>query len=90
MRPDKNATEAHNTQASDSELVDEKIYPLCPSQKAETAVPSTVAFERQPDTECAASRALAGSTCIAGSEAMNKHPVGSDGLPRILMAAFAR
>ena len=24
-------------QASDSELVDEKIYPLCPSQKAETA-----------------------------------------------------
>ena len=34
MRPDKN-----NTQASDSELVDEKIYPLCPSQKAETAVP---------------------------------------------------
>jgi hypothetical protein len=23
-------------QASDSELVDEKIYPLCPSQKAET------------------------------------------------------
>ena len=36
MRPDKNATEAHNTQASDSELVDEKIYP---SQKAETAVP---------------------------------------------------
>jgi hypothetical protein len=26
-------------QASDSELVDEKIYPLCPSQKAETAVP---------------------------------------------------
>ena len=39
MRPDKNATEAHNTQASDSELVDEKIYPLCPSQKAETAVP---------------------------------------------------
>ena len=39
MRPDKNATEANNTQASDSELVDEKIYPLCPSQKAETAVP---------------------------------------------------
>ena len=39
MRPDKTATEAHNTQASDSELVDEKIYPLCPSQKAETAVP---------------------------------------------------
>jgi hypothetical protein len=27
-----------------------------------------VAFERQPYTECAASRALAGSTCIAGSE----------------------
>jgi len=26
-------------QASDSELVDEKMYPLCPSQKAETAVP---------------------------------------------------
>jgi hypothetical protein len=26
-------------QASDSELVDEKIYPLYPSQKAETAVP---------------------------------------------------
>jgi hypothetical protein len=25
-------------QASDSELVDEKIYPLCPSQKAVTAV----------------------------------------------------
>src|SRR5271165_950064 len=39
MRPDKNATEANNIQASDSELVDEKIYPLCPSQKAETAVP---------------------------------------------------
>ena len=39
MRPDKSATEANNTQASDSELVDEKIYPLCPSQKAETAVP---------------------------------------------------
>ena len=39
MRPDKNAREAHNTQAFDSELVDEKIYPLCPSQKAETAVP---------------------------------------------------
>ena len=36
--PDKNATEANNTPASDSELVDEKIYPLCPSQKAETAV----------------------------------------------------
>jgi hypothetical protein len=27
------------TPASDSELVDEKIYPLCPSQKVETAVP---------------------------------------------------
>jgi hypothetical protein len=39
MRPDKNAREAKNTQASDSELVDEKIYPLCPSQKAEIAVP---------------------------------------------------
>ena len=39
MRPEKKATEANNTQASDSELVDEKIYPLCPSQKAETAVP---------------------------------------------------
>jgi hypothetical protein len=39
MRPDKSATEAKNTQASDLELVDEKIYPLCPSQKAETAVP---------------------------------------------------
>ena len=39
MRPDKNATEAKNTQAPDSELVDEKIYPLCPSQKAETALP---------------------------------------------------
>ena len=39
MRPDKSATEAKNTQASDLGLVDEKIYPLCPSQKAETAVP---------------------------------------------------
>ena len=29
---------------------------------------STVAFARQPDTECAVSRALAGSTCIADSE----------------------
>jgi hypothetical protein len=39
MRPDRNAPEANNTQASDSELVDEKIYPLRPSQKAETALP---------------------------------------------------
>jgi hypothetical protein len=39
MRPDKSATEAKNTQASDLELVDEKIYPFCPSRKAETAVP---------------------------------------------------
>jgi hypothetical protein len=39
VRPDKNATEANNTQASDSDLVDERIYPLRPSQKAETAVP---------------------------------------------------
>ena len=39
MRPDKNAPEANNTQASDSELVDEKIYPLYLSQKAEAAVP---------------------------------------------------
>jgi hypothetical protein len=39
MRPDKNATEANNTQASDSEVVHEKIYPLRPSQKAETALP---------------------------------------------------
>jgi hypothetical protein len=39
MRPDKNATEANNTQASDSKLVDEKIYPLCPTQKTETALP---------------------------------------------------
>ena len=31
--------QTNNTQASDSELVDEKIYPLCPSQKAETTVP---------------------------------------------------
>jgi hypothetical protein len=38
MRPDKSATEANNTQASDSELVDEKIYPLYLSQKAENAV----------------------------------------------------
>ena len=38
MRPDKNATEANNTQASDSELVDEKVYPLRFSQKAETAL----------------------------------------------------
>jgi hypothetical protein len=28
-----------NTQTSDLELVDEKIYPMRPSQKAETAVP---------------------------------------------------
>jgi hypothetical protein len=40
MRSDKDATEANNAQASDSELVDEKIYPLCPSQKAETAFPA--------------------------------------------------
>ena len=26
-------------QASDSEFVDKKIYPLCPLQKAQTAVP---------------------------------------------------
>jgi hypothetical protein len=39
MRPDKNATEANNTQASDSELVDEKTYSLRTSQKAETALP---------------------------------------------------
>ena len=39
MRPDKSATEANNTQASDSELVAEKIYPLYLSQKAEAAVP---------------------------------------------------
>ena len=38
MRPDKSATEANNTQVSDSELVDEKIYPLYLSQKAEKAV----------------------------------------------------
>ena len=47
MRPDKNATEAHNTQASDSEFVDEKIYPLCPSQKAETAVPEYEQNDRE-------------------------------------------
>ena len=39
MRPDKSATEANYTQASDSEFVDEKIYPLYLSQKAEAAVP---------------------------------------------------
>jgi hypothetical protein len=39
MGPDKNATEANNTQASDSDLVEERIYPLSPSQKAETPVP---------------------------------------------------
>jgi hypothetical protein len=39
MRPDKNATEANNTQVSDSELIDEKIYPTRTSQKAETALP---------------------------------------------------
>ena len=40
MRPDKNATEADNkvAQGSAPELIDEKIYPLCPSQKAETVV----------------------------------------------------
>jgi hypothetical protein len=38
MRPDENATEADNTQASDPELVDEEIHPLDP-QEAETAVP---------------------------------------------------
>ena len=38
MGPDKSATEANNTQVSDSELVDEKIYPLYLSQKAENAV----------------------------------------------------
>ena len=30
--------------------------------------PFNSAFECQSDTECVASRALAGSTCIAGSE----------------------
>jgi hypothetical protein len=39
MRPDKNAPEANNRQASDSELHDEKIYPLCPSPKAESSLP---------------------------------------------------
>jgi hypothetical protein len=39
MRPDENAKVANSTQASDTELVDENIYPLCPSQKAETALP---------------------------------------------------
>lgn len=38
MIPDKSAAEANNTQASDSEHVDEQIYPLYLSQKAETAV----------------------------------------------------
>ena len=38
MIPDKSAAEANNTQASDSERVDEQIYPLYLSQKAETAV----------------------------------------------------
>ena len=45
MRPDKDATEASNTQASDSELVDEKIYPLRFSQKAETALPEYERFD---------------------------------------------
>jgi hypothetical protein len=39
MRPDNNAKEANITQASDTELVDEKNYPVCPSQKAEIALP---------------------------------------------------
>ena len=39
MIPDKSAAEAKNTQASDSERVDEQIYPLYLSQKAEAAVP---------------------------------------------------
>jgi hypothetical protein len=38
MIPDKSAAEANNTQASDLERVDEKIYPLYLSQKAEIAV----------------------------------------------------
>jgi hypothetical protein len=38
-KPDKTPTEANNAQASDLGLVDEKIYPLCPSQKAEIDVP---------------------------------------------------
>jgi hypothetical protein len=29
-------------------------------------------------------------TAVNYYEALNKHPVGSNGLPRILMAAFAR
>ena len=29
-------------------------------------------------------------TVVNYYEALNKHPVGSNGLPRILMAAFAR
>jgi hypothetical protein len=37
MRPDENAIEADNTQASDPELVDKEIRPLDP-QEAETAV----------------------------------------------------
>jgi hypothetical protein len=37
MRPDENPTEANNTQASDSELVDDEIDPLGSPQKAETA-----------------------------------------------------
>jgi hypothetical protein len=46
MRPDKNATEANNTQASDSELVDDKVYPLRPSQKTETALPEYEQIEQ--------------------------------------------
>jgi hypothetical protein len=49
MRPDKNAPEANNTQAPDTELVDEKVYPLCPSQKAETAHPEYEQIDRKAE-----------------------------------------
>jgi hypothetical protein len=39
MRPDKSATGAKNTQASDSTRADEKINPLSPAQEAIAAVP---------------------------------------------------
>jgi hypothetical protein len=47
-------------------------------------------FERQPDTECAASRALAGSTCIAAqkSSSVPSLNLGSETINAII--GFAR
>jgi len=60
---------------TDSELVDEKIYPLCPSQKAETAVPeyeqidwrvivSPRVFPNQPGVSSSAAPGFLCSPCL--------------------------